>query len=174
MSRTGPRTKYKGVSDLELKAFARRLHEEMVKKGWNQSTLAKEAFGTEVKEGRRVPKGRDRISVYIAGKNLPDDANMKRLAKALGVPVSSLAPDFDKAPVDRQIQDVQLGQDPDGSYRVRVDLALPNFDLASALITCIREVKAKAEAFAVASKSASEGLVNGNKDNSHDASARAL
>lgn len=121
MARRSSRTTYKGVSDSELQAFARRLYEKMTEKGWNQSDLARHAFGVD-REGK--PKGRDRISVYIAGKNLPDDANMKKLADVLGVRVADLAPDLSKAPVDRNVLPIETHGLPDGTMHVRMDAVI--------------------------------------------------
>jgi transcriptional regulator with XRE-family HTH domain len=65
----------------------------MTAKGLSQSDLARAAFGTlQTKEGYEVAKNRDRISVYLAGKALPDPGNLKALADVLGMTVEELAP----------------------------------------------------------------------------------
>lgn len=57
---------------LSRQEFSRRLHAAMVKRGMNQAELARRAFGTMTdKRGYTVPRGKDSISGYLAGKRLP-------------------------------------------------------------------------------------------------------
>ena len=59
-----------------------------------QSDLAAKIWGRHISsEGKDVAKGRDRISVWVSGKNFPDRENRQKLAKALKVKVSELAPE---------------------------------------------------------------------------------
>ena len=59
-----------------------------------QSDLAAKIWDRHVSsEGKYVAKGRDRISVWVSGKNFPDRENLQKLAKALKVKVSELAPE---------------------------------------------------------------------------------
>ena len=75
-----------------MQEFARKLHTAMTDRGMTQSDLARAAFGTYVNaDGYTVAKSRDRISVYLSGKALPDPKNLKALAEALGLPVEELA-----------------------------------------------------------------------------------
>jgi transcriptional regulator with XRE-family HTH domain len=73
--------------------FARRLHKLMRAKNWNQSDLARVAFGTtEDARGYTVARGRDSISSYLRGTTIPDPKNRDKLAKALGVSPEELLP----------------------------------------------------------------------------------
>lgn len=59
----------------------------------SQSDLAAAIWDRyENTEGKFVARGRDRISVWIRGKSFPDTTNLAKLAKALDVKVSDLAP----------------------------------------------------------------------------------
>lgn len=62
-------------------AFARKAYQLMLKKGWRQSELA-----------RNADLPRDAISVYMRGQSLPTPGNLKKLAKALGVEPDELLP----------------------------------------------------------------------------------
>lgn len=59
-----------------------------------QSELAAKIWGRQTSsEGKYVAKGRDRISVWVSGKNFPDWENLLKLAKALKVKVTELVPE---------------------------------------------------------------------------------
>lgn len=71
-----------GRADDAMKAaFAQRLVAVMRERGWTQSELA-----------RRARIGRDNVSGYIRGKNLPGPAILNRLAVALAVGPEELIP----------------------------------------------------------------------------------
>jgi transcriptional regulator with XRE-family HTH domain len=71
-----------GRADDAMKAaFAQRLLSVMRERGWTQSELA-----------RRARIGRDNVSGYIRGKNLPGPAILNRLAAALAVGPEQLIP----------------------------------------------------------------------------------
>ena len=74
--------------------FARRLHKAMLDRGWNQSDLARAAWGEsrEDSRGYAQPIGKDRVSVYLKGHVLPDSQNLQKLATALEMTVEDLAP----------------------------------------------------------------------------------
>lgn len=59
--------------------FAKRIVERMHTLGWNQSEL-----------GRRAGIGRDNVSGYVRGKNLPNSHHLEKLAAALRVQPSYL------------------------------------------------------------------------------------
>ena len=74
--------------------FAKRLRQLMSEKEMSQSDLAARIWGRQISsEGKDVARGRDRISVWLAGKNFPDHENLQKLARALKVKVSDLAPE---------------------------------------------------------------------------------
>jgi transcriptional regulator with XRE-family HTH domain len=59
----------------------------------SQSALAAAIWGRHTSsEGKYVARGRDRISVWVSGKNFPDRENLEKLAEALKVKVTDLAP----------------------------------------------------------------------------------
>lgn len=63
-------------------AFARRVLNARIKKGWNQSELARQA-ALHMPDGRF---GRDSISKYEKATHLPYPVQLDALAKALGIP----------------------------------------------------------------------------------------
>ena len=90
--------------EIGQQAFGRRLQQLLDQKGMNYSDLARLVWGkTTTKTGYEVAKNRDRISVYIAGKAVPDARNLKKIADVLGVEVSELAPErFGDAMIEQQ------------------------------------------------------------------------
>tara|TARA_R100001015_G_C4536279_1_gene101357 strand:+ start:298 stop:705 length:408 start_codon:yes stop_codon:yes gene_type:complete len=64
--------------------FGKRLYSLMLKKGWNQSEMA-----------RRVGIGRDSISQYVRGRSIPSPANLDKLAGILGIEKDVLFPNYD-------------------------------------------------------------------------------
>jgi transcriptional regulator with XRE-family HTH domain len=86
----GARMPAERTRDLE---FAKRLRQLMEQHELTQSDLAAKIWGRYVNtEDKHVARGRDRISVWIRGKSFPDNTNLEKLAKALDVKVSQLAP----------------------------------------------------------------------------------
>ena len=64
--------------------FGKRLQSLMLKKGWNQSELA-----------RKCDLGRDSISQYVRGRSIPTPGNLNKLAGILGVEATALFPNYD-------------------------------------------------------------------------------
>ena len=64
--------------------FGKRLQSLMLKKGWNQSELA-----------RKCDLGRDSISQYVRGRSIPTPRNLNKLAGILGVEATALFPNYD-------------------------------------------------------------------------------
>ena len=57
--------------------FAKRLRRLMSEQELTQSDLAAKIWGRHISsEGKDVAKGRDRISVWLAGRNFPDHDNL--------------------------------------------------------------------------------------------------
>ena len=86
-----------GAATNSIKAeFARRLQAAMIRKGWNQSELARRASdllprpAAGQKRGKTI--GRDLISHYVRGMMLPGPANLEAIAKALGLRAEDLMP----------------------------------------------------------------------------------
>jgi transcriptional regulator with XRE-family HTH domain len=86
----GARLPEERVRDIE---FAKRLKSLMEDEGLSQSDLAAKIWGRYTNtENKHVARGRDRISVWVNGRNFPDPKNLEKLAKVLKVKVSELAP----------------------------------------------------------------------------------
>ncbi|MDA4637053.1 helix-turn-helix domain-containing protein, partial [Escherichia coli] len=66
---------------------------------WGETTNA---------DGRTVARNRDRISVYLKGKTVPDPVNLQKLAEALGVDPADLAPDVIGAAVERENPELSM------------------------------------------------------------------
>jgi transcriptional regulator with XRE-family HTH domain len=80
--------------EIGQQAFGRRLQQLLDQKGMNYSDLARAVWGkTTTKSGYEVAKNRDRISVYIAGKAVPDARNLKKIADVFGLEVGDIAPE---------------------------------------------------------------------------------
>jgi transcriptional regulator with XRE-family HTH domain len=69
------------IAEVVPSAFGQRLRYLILRKGWNQSELA-----------RQAGIGRDSISSYIAGRARPNNLNAHKLAEALGVNLGELLP----------------------------------------------------------------------------------
>jgi transcriptional regulator with XRE-family HTH domain len=121
--------------------LARKLYEAMMERGMTQSDLARAAWGTHVDaRGYTVAKNRDRISMYLAGKALPDPKNMKALADALGMTVEELA-----LPAAASVGDqkgtslaMQAVAGHPGKAHLRIDMLLP-IELAAKIVALISE-----------------------------------
>jgi len=87
----GARLPVERVRDIK---FAKRLRQLMSEQELTQSELAAKIWGRHVSsEGKYVARGRDRISVWLAGRNFPDHDNLLKLAKHLKVKITDLAPE---------------------------------------------------------------------------------
>jgi transcriptional regulator with XRE-family HTH domain len=115
-----------GRADDAMKAaFAQRLLMVMRERGWTQSELA-----------RRARIGRDNVSGYIRGKNLPGPAILNRLAAALSVGPEELIPMPEQdIPNGRKAHGFTLRHLADDGNRVwlQVEQALP-WDQAEAIL----------------------------------------
>lgn len=73
--------------------FGRRLQSNLIRKGWNQSDLAR--FATAKVPGKGKEKrsiGRDLIGLYIRGAAFPNPIYLQAIADALGVTTDQLVP----------------------------------------------------------------------------------
>lgn len=113
--------------DPRKQAFARRLWELMMEKGWNQSILA-----------RRAELGRDLVSGYIRGRNLPDPKNANKLAQALGIPLEELFPERMTPPADHNTPIAMKATQP-GMAFININVEVP-FDVAAKVIALVGEV----------------------------------
>ena len=142
-----PRTSSPPVADqapsqrLRLQTFARKLHAAMAARGMSQADLARAAFGEHTNaDGYVVAKNRDRVSVYLAGKSLPDAKNLERLAKALGMTVEELAPPAAVPAALREAPSLIMEAVPDqqGFVQLRLNKVLP-LELAAKIVALIGE-----------------------------------
>ena len=82
---------------LTKQEFGRRLYNLMVRKGWTQSELA-----------RQAGIARDSVSTYVRGRSLPEPLNLERLAKALGVSAAELLPNHMESAIDDDAPSLEL------------------------------------------------------------------
>jgi transcriptional regulator with XRE-family HTH domain len=127
----------------EIEMFSRRLHEAMIKKGLSQSDLAAMIWGrTKDQRGYDVAKGRDRISVWLRGKAIPDPQNLKKLADTLELDVAELAPDITAATVEKENPEIAMTMIAGHADKVflRVNMLVP-LALASKVIAMLSEAR---------------------------------
>jgi transcriptional regulator with XRE-family HTH domain len=75
--------------------FQHNLKELRTNKGLSQSDLARLILGTQTDaRGYEVARNRDRISAYERGRASPEEENLEKIAEALGVSASELAPEL--------------------------------------------------------------------------------
>jgi transcriptional regulator with XRE-family HTH domain len=112
------------------KAFGRKVQTLMLKKGWNQSELA-----------RRADMGRDNVSGYIRGKNTPNSKHLQRLSDALGVTPDELFPGVIATEIsDESIMDVRVLRNDPTKSALRINAVVPN-EVAFACMKLISEAK---------------------------------
>lgn len=103
--------------------FGRRLHKNMIKKGWRQSDLA-----------RHSALGKDSISNYVNGRTVPTQQNIEKLAQVLGIAPNDLWPGYDGSMEGRRDVFTFRGDPEDPAYAfVVIDCRLP-VDLALRLL----------------------------------------
>lgn len=107
------------------KEFSQNLYRAMLRKGWKQADLAREAGVL-----------RDSVSNYIRGNTLPDPVNLKKLSKALGIAEADLLPNFDETTIDAEtdppLEIKTSSQDPSRSW-VRLNREVSTATLAKIL-----------------------------------------
>ncbi len=96
--------------------FGKRLYSLMLKKGWNQSEMA-----------RRVGIGRDSVSQYVRGRSIPSPANLDKLATILGIEKDVLFPNYDAQTNAIEAATVELKSiDSDAEHMwLRVNMKVP-------------------------------------------------
>jgi transcriptional regulator with XRE-family HTH domain len=77
--------------------FAKRLYRLMLKRGWNQSELA-----------RRADLPRDSVSTYIRAKVMPTPQSTERLAAALGVAPEELLPNHVESAIEEDTPSLEM------------------------------------------------------------------
>jgi transcriptional regulator with XRE-family HTH domain len=79
----------------------------MIEKNWNQSDLARAAFGSD---GAGNARGRDAISTYIRGLAFPEPKSLKKLSDAFGCEPHELLPNTIEAAMDNEIPALEIRQ----------------------------------------------------------------
>lgn len=100
--------------------FARRLQQSMVKKGWNQSELARRA-AEYTNDG---VFGRDNVSLYIRGLVLPGPVHLHALSKALSVKPDELLPTRGAPSADERVPPLDVRDAGNGQAWLRVNMAV--------------------------------------------------
>jgi transcriptional regulator with XRE-family HTH domain len=107
--------------------FARNLHRALQKRGWMQTELS-----------RHTGIGRDSISHYLAGRNMPGPVNAKRIADALQVPLDQMMPWISSDPVAGDTPEMETKHMPGGRTFISVNKVV-GADTALKIITLIRD-----------------------------------
>lgn len=114
--------------NIKAEEFGRRLERLIIERGWSNSDLARRVWGMKVKkDGREEVANRDRVSMYIRGRQVPDPANAKRIAEVLGIPVEELMPDIHLSAVERDNPPFSVTTMPNDmkSAVLRVNIVVP-------------------------------------------------
>lgn len=90
---------------LSKQEFGRRLYQEMMAKGWNQSELARQA---------ELP--RDSVSTYVRGVSFPTPKSLQKLANALDLSPAELMPNSVESAIEEDSP----------SLNMRVSTGAPN------------------------------------------------
>lgn len=101
--------------------FASHLQAHMLRKGWNQSELARQA-GMHMPSGRM---GRDVISGYLRGRNLPGPNNRKAICMALGISSEDLGHTILPSATGANAPPLLVTSAGNGYSWVRVNMTLP-------------------------------------------------
>jgi transcriptional regulator with XRE-family HTH domain len=125
--------------------FAKRLQEIMAQREMTQSKVAAEIWGRSLNsKGANVANGRDRLSVWVSGKNFPDPENLEKLARVLKVKTTDLAPDADMRTASRATPDatISFSQDyKEGMAWVQIAQYVPA-DIALEMMVLLRKADA--------------------------------
>lgn len=98
--------------------FAERLQAAMVKKGWNQSELARQS--TKFMPGGK-DIGRDKVSNWIRALHMPGPIPLKALADALGVSSEYLIPARPTPAAERATPPLNVEDLGDGSVFLKIN-----------------------------------------------------
>lgn len=127
----------------QMETFARRLHKLLAEKEMSQSDLARKVWGTKTDpRGYQVARNRDLVSSYLSGKSVPDGKNLRKIAKALGITDTELAPDLTATAMDQENPEIAMTAIAGHHDRVylRVNKLVP-LGIASQVIQLLSGVK---------------------------------
>ncbi len=116
-----------------LQAFAHELKRRRLEKGWNQSELARQAWGKEGSATRR-----DVISGYEKGANMPGPENLQALARALGCKPEHLVPQ------DARGEELKVYPLGDGKARLYVNQVMDRRS-ANAIMQILKKLKSMSD-----------------------------
>lgn len=116
--------------------FGRRLYAAMLKKGWTQSELARQAELHA--NGKRL--GRDNVSYYVRGKVMAGPLHLQALAKALDVEPDDLIPTRGVPSSESNHPAFDMRDLGDNRVWLRVNQAL-TWDAAVAIMKILKEGK---------------------------------
>ena len=130
------------INTQSIKAeFARRLQEVMIRKGWNQSELARRASEylpkPEKGQKRGFGIGRDSISHYMRGKMLPLPLYLDAIAKALGERPEDLMPT--NVPTLQGVTPFEMRGMPDGRVCLRINWITVRQDAAMKILAILAD-----------------------------------
>lgn len=81
-----------------------KIHKELLKRNWSQSDLARHLWPGETiidSRGYTAPKGRDRVSAWLADKQVPQPAMLRRIAEVLSFELDELSPNALASPREK-------------------------------------------------------------------------
>jgi hypothetical protein len=110
------------AADPQAVAFAKRLNQMLLRKGWSQADLTR-AAQNHVPEGHEFK--RHLPSVWLRGKHMPNGINLEILAKALGVTKEDLIPEGSATVVGLADRAVQFTMSTNGYARIKLDMEMP-------------------------------------------------
>ncbi len=134
-----PRDLPTGASVSVAKAeFGRRLQHQMVKKGWNQSELARQA-GYHMPGKKRL--GRDSVSNWVRGEEMPGPVRLHALCKALSVKPEDLVPAGAAMSVDDKVSPLSIRVTQDGNVWLQINQAT-SMELAMKVVSILEQANA--------------------------------
>ena len=102
--------------------FAAKLQRALILKGWTQSELARRAADYDTRKGSKI--GRDSISHYIRGMNVPSPLVLEAIAKALGMKPQDLLPETTATVAEMENPPIDLRDLGNGNVWLRVNQAV--------------------------------------------------
>lgn len=109
------------ATDSRKVSLIKNLNELLLKKGWKQSDLAREAQ-------HHMPKGKEfgrhLPSAYLTGKNMPSPMMLDAMAKAFGVQITDIVSESTAEFVGMEPTTVRVEMRPSGRARVFIDMEM--------------------------------------------------
>lgn len=119
--------------------FARRVQAAMVRKGWDQATLARETV-KQYEKGAKTKLSRDSISKYCRGLVLPLPHTLNAMAKALGTQPDELLPTRGVPSAGMENPPLDVRDIGDGMVWLKVNQAV-DWDTALKIMTLVKGEK---------------------------------